>query len=201
MALWTPPSETIDGRDYRYFIGGEAFDGLLLAERLLGEVEGLVPAGEAEELFFAGRFPKAFDSQKFKDLLGVEKYRGYLNFYYGVTVEAALQLAVEMEVEKRCISNGILYVRDYSEQAFAKIYHKSQEELLEMFREANGTPQSEEIEFSELNEFTYWLFKYRWKYSDKAKIASDTRKGMEMLSRMESAGKRVRGLVQVPVEA
>ena len=35
IALWESPDETVDGRQYRYLIGGEAFDWLLLAERLL----------------------------------------------------------------------------------------------------------------------------------------------------------------------
>jgi hypothetical protein len=34
--------------------------------------------------------------------------------------------------------------------------------------------------------FTYWLFKYRWANSDKAKIASDTNKGMRELERLAS---------------
>jgi hypothetical protein len=42
MARWTAPEETIDGRHYRYLIGGEAFDWLLLAERLLDAMNGLV---------------------------------------------------------------------------------------------------------------------------------------------------------------
>ncbi|GAJ03845.1 unnamed protein product, partial [marine sediment metagenome] len=32
-------------------------------------------------------------------------------------------------------------------------------------------------------EFTYWLFKYRLNHCDKARVASDTKKGLEQLNR------------------
>ncbi|MNC93336.1 hypothetical protein D3C83_99420 [compost metagenome] len=35
IGLWERPEEQVDGRQYRYLIGGEAFDWLLLAERLI----------------------------------------------------------------------------------------------------------------------------------------------------------------------
>ena len=38
-------------------------------------------------------------------------------------------------------------------------------------------------------EFNYWLFKYRMKTSDKAKVASDTRKGLKQLHEMMASGK------------
>src|SRR5687768_8159712 len=38
MARWTAADETFDGRYYRYLIGGEAFDWLVLAERLIDEL-------------------------------------------------------------------------------------------------------------------------------------------------------------------
>ena len=34
-----------------------------------------------------------------------------------------------------------------------------------------------------MKEFTYWLFKYRLKKCEKAKIASDTKKAIEYLQR------------------
>ena len=94
MALWTVPVETVGAREFSYFIGGEAFDWLLLAERLCQEVGKLIPADEMEELLFTGRFPASFEESRVKELLGVHKRRGYLNYYYGVVVEEALQMAV-----------------------------------------------------------------------------------------------------------
>jgi hypothetical protein len=46
------------------------------------------------------------------------------------------------------------------------------------------------MSMSESKEFTYWLFKYRVARSDKARIASDTRKGLDQLARMQRAAAR-----------
>jgi hypothetical protein len=188
MALWTLPVETHQGRTYRYLLGGEAFDWLVLAERLCGEISGQIPQQEIEDLLLAGRLPESFDSERIQGLLGVDRYRGYLNFYYGVTVEEALQLANELEVLKRNTSNGILFVPDASQQAFARLYRDSGSALLARFRlEIGSTADADSISVGESREFTYWLFKYRLKSSDKSRIASDTRKGLQMLERMTSA--------------
>ena len=187
MALWTDPQETYRGRTYNYFIAGEAFDWLLLAERLCEAVGGVIPQQEREELLFSGRLPDSFDWSSFQELLGVDKYRGYLNFHYGVTVEEALQLATELEVHKRHASNGIRYLDDYSDEAHARIYRASKSALLERFREESGHESGAPIGLGELKELTYWLFKYRLKICDKTKIASDTRKGLDQLRRMKAA--------------
>ena len=184
MALWSVPQETYRGREYRYFIGGEAFDWLLLAERLCDAAGGLIPEREAEELLFTGRLPARFDEAQFKDLLGIDKYRGYLNYFYGVTVEEALQLACEGEVHKRHLSGGNQYQSDFTEEAYLRIYRESRSELLKRFREERGYGSRRSTSLAEIKEFTYWLFEYRLKTSDKAKIASDTRKGLDQLRQM-----------------
>jgi hypothetical protein len=40
------------------------------------------------------------------------------------------------------------------------------------------------MDLTEHKELTYWLFKYRVRNSDKARVASDTRKGLAQLQRM-----------------
>ena len=189
MALWTSPEETFGGRHFNYFIGGEAFDWLLLAERLLMAADDLVPQVEREELLFSGRFPPTLDPPSFEDLLGVDKYRGHLNHYYGVTVEEALQLAVELEVLKRHASNGVRYRQDFAEEAFVKIYRAPHSELMKTFRDQAGLPSKRSISLAESKEFTYWLFRYRVEMSDKAKVASDTNKGLEQLRSMREASR------------
>ena len=184
IALWSVPEETYRDVHYNYFIGGEAFDWLLLAQRLFLEINDLIPDEEKEALLFSGRFPASFDESRFKDLLGVDKYRGHLNYYYGITVEEALQYAAEREVHKRHLSNGIQYHDDFSEDVFMRIYRESQSTMLKLFRERHGYADEPSISFSESKEFTYWLFNYRLKMLDKAKIASDTRKGLEQLQQI-----------------
>jgi hypothetical protein len=185
MALWSEPRETYRGREFVYFIGGEAFDWVALAERLLLELDGLVPAEEKEALLFSARLPAGMDESTFKRLLGVEKYRGHLNYVYGVTVELALQLAVEAEVHKRYVSNGIVFRGDLADEACEKIYGLPRSELLERFRADAGGGGS--MTLRETREFTYWLFKYRLKRADPARVASDTKKGLLQLQRMQRA--------------
>ena len=187
MAVWTAPQETYRSRRYSYFIGEEAFDWLALAERLCYAVGRLIPDQEKEDLLFAGRFPHPLDDSKFKDLLGVDKYRGHLNYFYGVTVEEALQLAVEREVQKRHLSNGNRYQQDFSEEAYLRIYQTPRNTLIKMFREDKGYQSKRSMSLTEYKEFTYWLFKYRLKISDKEKVASDTRKGLKQLHQMASS--------------
>ena len=184
MALWTIPVETFLGRKYSYFIGGEAFDWLLLAERMCHEVGNVIPKDEKEELLFTGRFPAPFEETQIKELLGVHKRRGYLNYYYGIVVEEALQLAVEREIHKRKLSNGNQYQGDFSDEVFDKVYREPREALMEEFRVESGYDNLETMSVTQLKEFTYWLFKYRLKTSDKAKIASDTKKGLDALHQM-----------------
>ena len=186
MAVWPSPREVHGGRERNYFIAGEAFDWLALAERLLDTIREQVPEEAREELLFHGQFPPPFDMDRFKGVIGVDKYRGYLNYYYGVTVEEALQLAVELEVMKQYTSNGLHYKDEAAEVAFRRVYRLSREELLSAFREDRGLTIRRSIDMTESKEFTYWLFKYRIKNCDKARIASDTRKGLDQLERMRA---------------
>lgn len=191
MAVWELPDETYSSRRFTYFFAGEAFDWLTLAERLSFEIEELVPPHEIEHLLFDGRFPQPIEEDSIKDLLGVDKYRGYLNYYYGVIVERAIQLASELEVEKRNAGRGVVYSSDNADEAFARIYRASELDMLALFREETGAKAKRYVSLNESKEFTYWLFKYRMKASDQAKIASDTRKGLDQLERMRRAARTV----------
>jgi hypothetical protein len=191
MAMWELPDETFQGRRYTYFFAGEAFDWLTLAERLFLEVEDLVPPHEIEHLLFDGVFPEPIEEDRIKDLLGVDKYRGYLNYYYGVVVERAIQLASELEVEKRKASNGVVDSGDNTDEAFMKIYRATELDMLALFHEETGAKPKRFVGLNESKEFTHWLFKYRMKASDQAKIASDTRKGLDQLGRMRRAARTV----------
>ncbi len=185
IARWPLPQELVGGRYYRYLIGGEAFDWLTLAERLLNEIAPLVPEAEQMALLFHGRPPVEDSAEEFRSAIGEAKYRAHLNYLYGVVVEEALQLSVEEDLHKelRCCAWG--QDRRVDESVFQRIYGRPREELLEAFREELGRPQAAEIGFGELQEFTYWLFKYRVRQCDGARVASDTRRGLVQLSRMQ----------------
>jgi 8-oxo-dGTP pyrophosphatase MutT (NUDIX family) len=200
VARWDAPEETVDGRSYQYLIGGEAFDWLLLAERLCEAVDGAIPADEKEALLFLGRPPRELDDAEFKRSIGAAKHRAHLNYLYGVIVEEALQLTTEQEVLKEQRSRVWNHGGDVEQHVFERVYGRSRTELLEMFREQRSLPAGDQLSFGELREFTYWLFKYRVRDLDPARVASDTRKALAQLSELEEAYRRRMRLLSAPVD-
>ena len=188
IGLWPTVEETINGRRYRYLIEGEAFDWLLLAERLCREVDALLPEYEKTELLFHGQPPLNLTAEEFSHLIGQRRYRQYLNYFYGVTVEEALLQAVEEEVNKEKRSLGLGKSHGSPEEAYYRIYGAGQAELLKQFRKQKKYPRRRSISLDELKEFTYWLFGYRLKHCDKARVASDTKKALQWLQNNTTGG-------------
>jgi len=71
---------------------------------------------------------------------------------------------------------------DHDNEVYRRIYGVTKPVLLKRFRQEKGYPQLKSISLTELKEFTYWLFKYRLKQCDKARVASDTKKALEQLT-------------------
>lgn len=215
---WPLAQEQVGEREYRYLIGGEAFDWLLLAERLCDEIEGLIPDEEREALLFHNRLPEEVDENDVERLLGA-KHRAHLNYVYGVRVEEALQLAVADEVHKERFASRIWENGHGDDEVYHRLYGATRPELFAEFRdgsnkrtpkkpasrarskgsregaengrhaEDNGHGAVEEISLADLTEFTYWLFRRRVNGSEPARVASDTRKGVAMLQRLEALRK------------
>ena len=183
IGLWVSAEEIHNGRTYRYLIAGEAFDWLLLAERLCQVVDDLLPDDEKTALLFYGESPLDITLEQFRDLIGGEKYRQYLNYFYGVTVEKALIMAVQEEVRKEQWIWGFNGEYNTLDEVYRRIYGLDKTALLWQFRSEKGYRQRRSISLTELNEFTYWSFKYRLENCDRAKIASDTKKGLDRLER------------------
>jgi 8-oxo-dGTP pyrophosphatase MutT (NUDIX family) len=203
IALWQQPEEQVGARHFRYLIGGEAFDWLLLAERLLSDATVSVPDNEAERLLFEARFPEAppdlgpdrLADDALRDRIGETKYRAHLNYVYGVIVEEALQYAVELDLAKERVSVAIKDPRDVEhavDPLYERIYGRPRGELLAEFRAERNKRPTTTIALTELREFFYWLFKYRVKNAEPARVASDTRKALAQLSAIEDASKRAR---------
>ena len=189
MALWTLPEESYGGRRYKYLLQGEAFDWLLLAERLcdaIDDAEGAVPAEARERLLFTGRLPEPMEEDEFRELIGVTKHRAYLNFHYGVVLEEALQLAAEEEARKRHMARCFADTEDLVEEAFRQLYQKSRSELLEEYRTGARMDRRRGMNLTDLKEFTYWLHKRRIDLWDPARVASDTRKAITRLEKLRS---------------
>ena len=184
VGRWPLAEEQVNGRHYQYLIGGEAFDWLLLAERLCEALADMAPEDEREPLLMHGRFPTEVSEEEFRRLLGPTKHRAHLNFLYGVQVEEALQLRVAQEVQKeqacQAWKNG-----NIDEEVCNRIYGSTRPELFRRFREQRNL-SGDRLSLGDLHEFSYWLFKHRVNNADPARVASDTRKGLAMLTRIRT---------------
>jgi hypothetical protein len=181
IALWTSAEEDYKRRHYRYLIDGEAFDWLLLAERLCREVEDIIPEEERDTLLFHGQPPVEMNAKEFKGLIGSGKYQQYLNYFYGITVEEALLQAVQDEIRKERRISGYNNEPNLLNEAYRRIYGATKAILLKRFRRQRRYPQLKSTSLDELKEFSYWLFKYRLQQCDRARVASDTKKALERL--------------------
>ncbi|MBI2164833.1 MAG: hypothetical protein HYU29_00285 [Chloroflexi bacterium] len=186
VARWTAANEVLDTEYYQYLIGSEAFDWLRLAERLCREIEGCVPVKELHLLLTEGVLPHGLTDQDFRRYLGAEKYRAHLNYWYGVVVEEALWAVTDEEIMKERLSRCAPFRADLTDDVFRRLYGKSRMDLLRQFRSEKGLPDLPLMSYVEGQEFTYWLFKLRFGSSEKARVASDTRKGLEYLHHLKS---------------
>ena len=182
IGRWNATQETHNGRTYCYLVAGEAFNWLLLAERLCRAVDSLLPEDEKLALLFHGKPPLDITKEEFKELIGSDKYHQYLNYFYGVNVEEALILVVQEEVRKERTASGYAREQGITNEVYRRIYGATKAVLLRRFRREKGYSQLRSISQNELEEFTYWLFKYRLKHSEKARVASDTKKGLDWLN-------------------
>ena len=187
IGQWTLAEEEYKGRTYKYLLLGEAFDWLLLAERLCNEMDGAIPQESKEDLLFRGRLPRSFTAEKFRILIGHSKHRAFLNYWYGVVIEEALQLKAEEELRKQHHARGFPDTDDLTEEVFAKLYEGSREDLFKEFLKETGKKRRASRSLSDLKEFTYWLFKRRVRIWDPARVASDTRKGLVRLDQLRSS--------------
>jgi len=202
ISLWTEAEEEYQERSYQYLITGEAFDWLLLAERLCDAVDELIPEDEKNALLFHAQPPVKMSQKEFKRLIGTQKYQQHMNYYYGISVEEALIQAVYEEVRKEKWAAGYSEEQDYSTEVYRRIYGTSLAILLNRFRKEKRCPQRKSINLDELKEFYYWLFKYRLAQCDKSRIASDTKKGLDWLKEQQNVkGFREEHIVPEPLSS
>ena len=190
MSMWTMPNELFRGDQYVYLLGGEAFDWLLLAQRLIEEIPDRIPNEDRDHLLLSCRPSFGIDEEEFRRYLGPHKYSAYLNYWYGIVVEEALIQCIEEENWKRIRSSGSQYSSyDVLDMSFRQVYGLSEKELVSKFQGYNrdkGYALDPYMNLSEWKEFTYWLFKYRVQNSEGARVASDTHKAIRYLEKMEA---------------
>ena len=199
IARWVTPGESVGGAGYRYLIAGEAFDWMRLAERLLDAAGDAVPPAEAERLLFEGKPPPGHDASEeaFARAIGPGKHRAHLNFRYGVVVEEALLLQAELELQKARTLDGPRSA-PADVLAYERVYGRSFEELAAEYRAETGTSLPRRVSWAQLRAFTYWCSKYRFRLAEPARVASDTRKALALLSRLEAS--RAPRSLRVPAE-
>lgn len=181
IGLWGSAEEVHNGRYYSYLIGGGAFDWLSLSERLCVEADGLIPEEEMMNLLFCSRPPIELSEKEFRHLIGDVKYRAYLNYQYGVVVEDALLAAVQEEVSKERGCFAACECDETEEEAYRRIYGADLQALLRRFKTERGHAEGSDVTLTEHKEFVYWLFEYRVRQCEKARVASDTKKALNWL--------------------
>ena len=193
IARWHAPTEVVDGVPLRYLIAGEAFDWLLLAQRLLSAVGDLVAPRDVERLLVFGIAPAGTDEEEFELAIGSAKYRAHLNFQYGVIIEELLLLTCEQELQKagRLVGSG---QPQPDVLAYAHVYGKSLEELQILYRSETDGVLGEIMSQQDMQAFTYWCSKFRVRMGEPARVASDTRKAVALMSRLEGGRVRLGGL-------
>jgi len=184
---WTLSEEVYKGKLHRYLIQGEAFDLKLLAYRILQPVKSLIPLDEYRFFLLAKEFPKTISGSKIRTGLGPIKYQGYLNYWYGITVEIALQLAVFQEVWKEQAGRGRNFKRYNFSEVYSRIYGSAPIVLLDQYRQTLISPVSLECVFGDSKQFVYWLFKLRISRCEKERVGSDTKKALEWLQQHGSS--------------
>ncbi len=198
VSRWSAAEEEIDRIRYRYLIAGEAFDWLLLAERLIGEAGDDIPAWQVERLLVHGIPPDDSSEDDFARAVGPAKHSAHLNFQYGVTIEQLLLLSSELELQKvgRLAGAG---QPEADVAAYNAVYGVSYLELAAIYSTETGVAFGERVSQSEFQAFTYWCSKYRLRMGEPARVASDTRKALALMSRLEAGRGRVSGATRAPV--
>ena len=194
---WPIASEEVSNETLRYLIGGEALDWRLLARRVIEGVSNPPPKEEWQSWLDIADLFGGFEEPEFMRLLGVDKSRAALSFFYGVTVEQALIATAREEITKRRVASGREASDDRCDEAYTRLYGDFPDRLWQDFCRENPAAISEaaqakrgEKTLGDDDAFTYWLFKRRMERADPARVASDTRKGLGQLEKMRRSHDR-----------
>lgn len=191
ISLWKLRSELVGTKNYNYLIAGEAFDWLLLAERVCFTLKDFIPKNQYNTLIISGKFPYDLDVNKFRNIIGFNKYRLILNYWYGVIVESFVQLAEEEFVLRGNFSKGLLDDSEIETIVFQNLYGNSKVELFRQYCGSQDKKISNKINLFEFKEFNYWLFKLRFNSFEPARVASDTLKGIKYMNKNDFFRNRI----------
>ena len=94
---------------------------------------------------------------------------------------------MEEEVRKQHRARGFADNEDLVEQAFIRLYSETRSNLLREYLKELGRPNGRSLSLTEMKGFTYGLFKKRVEMWDPARVASDTKKGLNRLEALRSS--------------
>lgn len=202
---WHLPAEVVsDDDEYVYLVGGEAFNWRRLAERLAWHIELLLPDKLAAELrawVEADHIFGGIDESDFRRILGSDKWRAYLNYFYGITLERCLLVYAGNRIGKLEFSRGRQVSDDCLDDAYVALYDATEPELWARFvaetdaEEAGASHSDETRSTAQDDEFTYWLFKRRIASTYQVNVAHEVKHGLELFDKVGSADERRRKML------
>ena len=175
IGLWNEKEEFYRGYKYIYLIDDEALDWLNLTERLVSSIKSYITKEEYNYVSTSGLLPDQEIYKYIKKTIPKKKLSQMRNFYYGIIIENLIYHYKILEYQKNTI-----VVEDNDQRFYEEIYNKPIEVLYEIFYKERKTINKNKLNFHELKLFSYWLFKYRLKHSDKTKMAHETNTALKL---------------------
>jgi len=175
IGLWNEKEEFYRGYKYIYLIDDEALDWLTLTERLVSSIKPYITKEEYNYVSTSGLLPDQEIYKYIKKTIPKKKLSQMRNFYYGIIIENLIYHYKILEYQKNTI-----VVEDNDQRFYEEIYNKPIEVLYEIFYKERKTINKNKLNFHELKLFSYWLFKYRLKHSDKTKMAHETNTALKL---------------------
>tara|TARA_B100001142_G_C14334197_1_gene655238 strand:+ start:2173 stop:2817 length:645 start_codon:yes stop_codon:yes gene_type:complete len=175
IGLWNEKEEFYRGYKYIYLIDDEALDWLTLTERLVSSIKPYITKEEYNYVSTSGLLPDQEIYKYIKKTIPKKKLSQMRNFYYGIIIENLIYHYKILEYQKNTI-----VAEDNDHRFYEEIYNKPIEVLYEIFYKERKTINKNKLNFHELKLFSYWLFKYRLKHSDKTKMAHETNTALKL---------------------
>ena len=175
IGLWNEKEEFYRGYKYIYLIDDEGLDWLNLTERLVSSIKSYITKEEYNYVSTSGLLPDQEIYNYIKKTIPKKKLSQMRNFYYGIIIENLIYHYKILEYQKNTI-----VVEDNDQRFYEEIYNKPIEVLYEIFYKERKTINKNKLNFHELKLFSYWLFKYRLKHSDKTKMAHETNTALKL---------------------
>ena len=124
---------------------------------------------------------------EFRRYIGDERFNAHLNFFYGVTIERATILAKFIQLTKFVRTSGLFPERiAMQNRTFKDLYGGGVRTLFTEFTLSHGPNPPRGLS----HQFVYWLFKHRLAHSEPAKVASDTKLGLELYQQRAAGAAR-----------